>query len=127
VSAVDPFRAAKAVSLTTFRRDGRAVSTAVWFYIDGDRLFTTTHASSGKVKRLAHTSAIELAVCTQSGKVTGSSFTGHARVLDANETSVVMRKKQKRYPIHKLMVLLPSMRDQIGIEITPGPAKRVSE
>jgi uncharacterized protein len=122
MSPVDPFRDAKAVSLTTFRRDGRPVPTAVWFYIDGDRLFTTTHAGSGKVKRLAHTSEIEVAVCSQSGKVTGPVHRGSARILDAHETRAVMRKKQKRYPIHKLMVMWPSMRDQVGLEIRPdGP------
>jgi uncharacterized protein len=122
--STEPFAKAKCVSMSTFRRDGTPVATPVWFYADGDRLFTTTHTSAGKLKRLAHTSRIELAVCTQRGKVTGPIYVGEARVLDAAETAVVMRAKQKRYPIHKLMVrLIPSMRDQVGLEMRPGVRK----
>ena len=122
-NGVEPFRKAKAVSLTTFRRDGRAVPTAVWFYIDGDKMFTTTHRKAGKLKRLANSSAIELAVCTQGGKVKGPSFVGTARLLNDAETNAVLHRKQQRYRIHKLMMLLPSMKDQVGIEITPGLPK----
>jgi uncharacterized protein len=122
-TGVEPFRKARAVSLTTFRRDGRAVPTAVWFYIDGDKMFTTTHRKAGKLKRLANNSAIELAVCTQGGKVKGPVFIGTARLLNETETKAVLHGKQRRYRIHKLMMLLPSMKDQIGIEITPGSAK----
>jgi uncharacterized protein len=122
-SGVEPFRKAKAVSLVTFRRDGRAVPTAVWFYTEGNKMFTTTHRNAGKLKRLAHTSAIELAVCTQGGNVKGPTFVGTARLLNPAETEVVLKGKQRRYRIHKLMMLLPSMKDQIGIEITPGTLK----
>ncbi len=87
--------------MTTFRRDGAPVPTPMWFYVDGNRMYTTTQADAGKLKRLAHTSRVELAVCTQSGKVKGPVYTGMARVLDPGETKVVMRKKQRRYPIHK--------------------------
>jgi uncharacterized protein len=119
----DPFRDSKAVLLTTFRRDGTPVATPIWFYVEGDRLFTTTHSAAAKLKRLAHTEGVELAVCTQSGKVRGPSYLGRARVLDARETVAVMKKKQRRYPVHRLMMLIPSMRDQVGLEITPGRLK----
>jgi uncharacterized protein len=122
----DPFRKARAVSLTTFRKDGRPVATAIWFYMEGDQLFTTTHKGAAKLKRLARNSSVEIAICTQSGKVKGPAYTGTARVMSAAETADVMKKKQRRYPIHRVMMLLPSMRDQIGLEITPGPRKSES-
>jgi uncharacterized protein len=119
----EPFRKAHAVSLTTFRKDGSPVATAIWFYVEGDRLFTTTHASAAKLKRLARNSSVEIAVCTQSGKVKGPVYTGTARVMSSVETVDVMKKKQRRYPVHRLMMPLPSMREQIGLEITPGSKK----
>jgi uncharacterized protein len=127
MSATDAFRKAKAASLVTFRRDGTPVPTAIWFYVEGDKLFTTTHGEAGKLKRLAHTTRVEIAVCSQSGKVKGPVYTGAARVLDPAETDLVMLKKQKRYPIHKVMMLIPKMRGQVGIEISPGPLKVAGE
>jgi hypothetical protein len=55
--------------------------------------------------------------------VKGPVYTGTARVLDATETRLVLGQKQKRYPIHRIMMLLPSMRDQVGLEISVGPRK----
>jgi uncharacterized protein len=123
MSNVDPFRRAKAVSLTTFRADGSPVATAMWFYVDGDRLFMTTVASTPKVRRLRANPNVELAVCTQSGKITGPIHLGVARVMERDETEAVLKRKQKRYPVHRAMMLVPSLKDQIGIEIMPGPAK----
>jgi uncharacterized protein len=121
-----PFRKARAVSLTTFKRDGTAVSTAMWFYIDGDKLYTTTHGSAAKLKRLKNNPSVEIAVCTQGGKVTGPVYVGTARALSAVETEAVMKRKQRRYPIHRLMVMLPKMKGQIGLEIIPGDPKNAS-
>jgi len=39
------------VSLTTYRRNGDAVSTPVWVARDGDSLVVTTAASTGKMTR----------------------------------------------------------------------------
>lgn len=57
------------VLLTTIRRNGDAVDTPVWIVRDGDRLMVTTGATSGKVKRLAHTPRITLTPCDARGRV----------------------------------------------------------
>ncbi len=57
------------VSLTTFRRTGVPVATAVWIARDGDDLVVTTPAGSGKVKRLRHDSRVELRPCDRFGRV----------------------------------------------------------
>lgn len=57
------------VSLTTFRKSGDPVSTPVWVARDGVDLVVTTPRSSGKVKRLRHTSRVELRPCTRTGRV----------------------------------------------------------
>jgi len=57
------------VALTTFRRTGAPVSTAVWVVQDGDRLGVLTPAGTGKVKRLAHTPRVTLARCSRRGVV----------------------------------------------------------
>ena len=57
------------VSLTTFRRSGEPVSTPVWVARDGDALVVTTPEDSGKVKRLRHTTRVELRPCNRMGRV----------------------------------------------------------
>lgn len=57
------------VSLTTFRRSGVPVATAVWISRDGDDLVVTTPAGSGKVKRLRDDPRVELRPCDRFGRV----------------------------------------------------------
>jgi PPOX class probable F420-dependent enzyme len=56
------------ISLTTFRRDGRAVATPVQFVIDGERLLVYTKSNTGKVKRLRHTPRATIAACDMRGR-----------------------------------------------------------
>jgi uncharacterized protein len=49
---LDQIGRGRTVSITTFRRDGRAVPTPVWFAVDGGELLTLTPPDSGKVKRI---------------------------------------------------------------------------
>jgi PPOX class probable F420-dependent enzyme len=57
------------ISLTTFRRSGEAVSTPVWVAPDGSALLVTTQLGTGKIKRLRHTSRVEMRPCDRLGKV----------------------------------------------------------
>jgi PPOX class probable F420-dependent enzyme len=59
----------KFVSLTTFRRSGEAVSTAVWIGQDGDALVVTTAEHAGKVKRLRNDPRVQLRPCSRTGRV----------------------------------------------------------
>lgn len=57
------------VSLTTFRRTGEPVATAVWTAREGSDLVVTTIATTGKVKRLRRTPRATVRPCTRSGVV----------------------------------------------------------
>jgi len=57
------------IQLTTFRRTGEGVPTAVWVVPDGDALAVFTPAGTGKLKRLAHTPRVTVAECSRRGKV----------------------------------------------------------
>ncbi len=58
---------AKYVRLTTFRRDGTPVPTAVHIVVDGDTAFFRTWNTTGKAKRLRHTPAVLVAPSTMRG------------------------------------------------------------
>jgi PPOX class probable F420-dependent enzyme len=58
------------VSLTTFRRDGRRVATALWFVVDDGELFVLTAPDSGKVKRIRGNGRVVIAPCDSAGRIT---------------------------------------------------------
>jgi len=55
--------------LTTFRRSGEPVSTPVWVVPNKSALLVTTQLSTGKIKRLRHTSRVELRPCDRLGRI----------------------------------------------------------
>ena len=71
-------RGQRAVMLTTYRRDGRAVATPVGYGIEGSVLYFMTDPGAGKVKRLRHTPSVSLAASTLRGEVKGPALAGVA-------------------------------------------------
>ncbi|MFM8415984.1 MAG: PPOX class F420-dependent oxidoreductase, partial [Actinomycetota bacterium] len=62
----------KYVSLVTFRRDGRAVPTPVWFAAVGDEFGVITETNVGKVKRIRNNPRVTVQVCDVGGKLSES-------------------------------------------------------
>ncbi|MCK6555003.1 PPOX class F420-dependent oxidoreductase [Candidatus Binatia bacterium] len=69
------------VNLATFRRNGKAVQTPVWFAIIAGKLYVVTDGTSAKVKRIRATKKIRVAPCNAWGGVTGPWVDGTGRVL----------------------------------------------
>ena len=76
------------VSLTTFKRSGEGVPTTVWIARDGDALYVSTPAGSGKVKRLRIDSRVELRPSSRLGKVADDAPVayGVARIDESDTT-----------------------------------------
>ena len=70
------------ISLATFRRNGRAVETPVWFALHDGRLWVFSAGDAGKVKRLRNGSRIRVAPCTVRGRVTGDWIDGSGRIVE---------------------------------------------
>jgi PPOX class probable F420-dependent enzyme len=69
------------ISLITFRRNGKAVQTPVWFAILNGKLYVVTDGTSAKVKRVRATKKVRVASCTLRGSVTGDWIDGTGRIL----------------------------------------------
>ena len=112
------------VSLTTFRRTGEPVSTPVWEARDGDALLVTTPAGSGKVKRLRHTSRVELRPCGRTGKVADDAptHTGTARIEDRDRPDVFRSKYGLEYRVFMRIERLgkDGRRPRVLLRITPA-------
>jgi PPOX class probable F420-dependent enzyme len=94
----------KYVSLTTFRGDGRAVATPVWFAVDGDYLVAFTGAQTGKAKRLRKNPHVMVAPCTLIGTINGPRWAGTAEILRDSERNRVMSLIRGKYRVTKLML-----------------------
>lgn len=78
-------------ALTTFRRDGSAVSTPIWLAPAGGRWYGYTPARSGKVRRIARNENIEVASSDFHGEPRGDWRTGRARILPRSQLSTAKR------------------------------------
>jgi PPOX class probable F420-dependent enzyme len=90
---------AKYVQLTTFRRDGRAVSTPVHIVADGDTAIFRTWNVAGKAKRLRHTRAVEIAPSTFRGRPVGPPILAEAHLLDGEASQRAARMLAAKHPI----------------------------
>jgi PPOX class probable F420-dependent enzyme len=70
------------ISLATYRRDGRAVQTPVWFARRGERLYVFTENDAGKVKRLRNGPRARVAACSVVGRLRGDWIEARGRVVD---------------------------------------------
>jgi len=95
----------KYLSLTSFKRDGTAVSTPVWFVSDGGRLLVRTDAKSYKVKRIRRNPHVRIAPCNASGKLRGEPVDATAAILDPSEQTRVDRLLSRKYRIDRILVL----------------------
>jgi len=69
------------VNLATFRRNGAAVETPVWFAILAGKLYVVTDGTSAKVKRIGATKRLRVAACNVRGRVSGEWFDGKGRIV----------------------------------------------
>ncbi len=114
------------VLLTTFRRNGAAVSTPVWVAADGDDLVVLTPEGSGKVRRLRHDARVELRSCSRRGAVDPGAPTVAGRAVvepDAVEhvRGLVKAKYGLEYRLFMLVERVVARGEQarVGLRITP--------
>ena len=81
---LEQFANQQVLNLETYRNDGQAMRTPVWFAEDSGVLFLHTVKNSGKVKRIRRTARVRVAPCAMLGTVKGEWIEGEARVLDAD-------------------------------------------
>ena len=106
-SPFERFTRQKTVALTTFRRDGKGVSTPINIVVDGDHAYFRTPHVTGKAKRLRNNPDVELAPSTLRGTPTGPRMRARARLLSESETPRIRRALARKYPfLHGLFVPL---------------------
>ncbi len=93
--------------LTTFRKDGRAVPTIVWFAPDQDKLYVMTPSTTGKIKRVRNNGRVVLAPCNARGKILGEPVEARAYELPVSESSHAAAALARKYGfLHRVATFL---------------------
>ncbi|GAC1402841.1 MAG: PPOX class F420-dependent oxidoreductase [Ktedonobacteraceae bacterium] len=110
--------------LKTFRKNGEAVPTPIWFASENGKLYITTGSTAGKIKRIKNNGRATLTPCDQRGRIIGDGkeVEGVARVLPtaeyAHANTVLLRKYRLMYRVFDVLGFL-IRRKSTYIEITP--------
>jgi PPOX class probable F420-dependent enzyme len=84
--------------LTTFRRNGQVVPTAIWFVLAGDdEAYFMTGPETGKAKRIRKNPAVRIAPSNPRGKPLGPAVEARARPLHGTEAEAAQRALAKKY------------------------------
>jgi PPOX class probable F420-dependent enzyme len=89
------------LSVTTYRRDGRAVATPVWFALDGTRILVWPNAASGKAKRVRANGRAAVAPCDVRGRTKRAPVDARASLLPAGEFARANRILSAKYRLLK--------------------------
>ena len=126
MSTLSSLRNTKTVLLTTYRRDGTPIDTAVSIAFDGDRAFFRSYDKAWKTKRLRHNPNVKVAPATLKGTATGQAVEARATLLDGEDARIAARALARRHRVlHAVVVPLIhrlSRYRTMHYELTAGPA-----
>lgn len=117
------FRGHRYINLTTFRRNGAAVVTPVWFAVEGGKVYVGTPADSGKVKRIGRTPRVRIEPCSATGRPLGPSLDAVARVLPSGEAAAANRALDFKYGWRRRMFAVLHRlrhRERALLEVVPA-------
>jgi|ERR1700677_867939 PPOX class probable F420-dependent enzyme len=93
------------ISLATFRKNGVAIHTPIWFAEENNKLYLMTNSKSGKVKRIRNNPQVKIAPCTIRGKITGPEFAATARILPPGECAQARELIRAKYWLFRVPFL----------------------
>jgi len=91
MSGIEQFENQSYLSLQTYRKNGDAMPTPVWFVQAGDQFYVRTIAGSGKVKRIHNNPNIKIMPCGRMGEPLGTWIAAQANEILDEETFTLVR------------------------------------
>jgi len=110
--ALAPFVQQKTIALTTYRKDGTPVNTAVSIAVDGDRAYVRSFERAWKTRRMARNPEVTIAPSDARGTATGPAIRATARRLSGAEYTLASRALAGKYPF--LQGLLVPLSHRLG-------------
>jgi uncharacterized protein len=94
---ISQFLNQKYINLETYRKNGQAVQTPVWFAIDGSIIYVRTDSNSGKVKRARNNSHVRITPSNARGQPKGEWIDGEMKIASTAESERANQLLRKKY------------------------------
>jgi len=131
VSGFGAFAGKKYLNLESYRKNGGAVRTPVWFAADPStsldstdaKLYIYTTGDSGKVKRIRNNGSVKIAPCNARGDLQGEWVEARAEIVTGNEAAHGMSLLNKKYAPWKQLLNFFAMfrpRERVVFLIRPA-------
>ena len=98
---LNQFTGEKYLNLESYRKNGNAVATPVWFAEDRGELYVYSLADAGKVKRIRNNSRVRVIPCDMRGGPKGEWAAGTARILAGAEAERGHKLLDQKYGLLK--------------------------
>jgi uncharacterized protein len=92
---ISQFSNEKYINVETYRKNGQAVQTPMWFVIDGRTLYIRTDMTSGKVKRAKNNPRVRITPCNIRGHPKGKWIDGQMRMATSESEKANKLLNQK--------------------------------
>lgn len=92
------------LNLESYRKDGQGVQTPLWFVEEGGVLYTSTPATSWKVKRIRRNPRVRIAPSTLKGKPLGEWVDANARLVDGRAAARAQELLIQKYGWQKKLI-----------------------
>ena len=107
------FEGKKYLNLETYRKNGMAVRTPLWFAAapDGETLYVYSVADSGKAKRIRRDGSAKIAPCDMRGNAIGPWIAARASIVSGAEADLGMTLLNRKYwPWKQMLGLFSALR-----------------
>lgn len=109
----------KYINLETYRKNGQAVQTPVWFVIEGGVIYIRTDKNSGKIKRARNNPHVRITPCSARGQPKGEWIDGEARIASGSESQWAYQLLKQKYGLQgKLIRMFNKIRNTRPIVIS---------
>ncbi len=99
---LEQFHNEEYIRLETFRRNGQAIPTPVWFATEDDMLFVRSYANSGKVKRMRNNPHVRITPSDALGRPHGVAIDGTALRVDGDKEIRISQLLYRKYGLMKM-------------------------
>ncbi len=99
---LDQFLNKDYIRLETFKRNGQAIATPVWFVVDEDTIFVRSYANSGKVKRMRNNSHVRVTPSDALGRSHGVTIDAAATRTDGDKEIRISQLLYRKYGLMKM-------------------------
>ncbi|CUR51409.1 putative Pyridoxamine 5'-phosphate oxidase [Nitrosotalea devaniterrae] len=107
----------KYLNLETYKNDGHAIRTPVWFVIENGVIYVITPSTTGKVKRLNHNKNVRIVPSNLKGKPKGDWIAKTAYFANESESEQAIKLRKKKYGLMARLVNICVYRKDIPVVI----------